>query len=451
MHVPLDSGLTAMLRGRAVWVIVLLALVLRLGAAAYWHRQAIASGTLFRLGDSDSYWVLAGQIAQGKPYQYGSENASVFRAPLLPLVLSPFTLIDDKSTGVWCARLFACLLGSLAVFQLMLLAQRLDSQRAALYTGLIAACSPAAIGMSVVVLSEMLLIPLMLLHLQLWQAAWRAEKWRTVGCMAFAAGMAGGAAVLARPSWLLFAPFLFGLACVLGPNRRKHAQIFAFTMLGLCLIMTPWWIRNAQVTGKFVLSTLQVGPSLYDGLHAGATGASDEGMAFSHTLLLEQIREDQSSEQPLVSTLEYRVNRRAQRLALAWAGENASEVLRLALAKFCRTWSLWPDGGDVGSPPVRLGITLGTFVVMLLAIRGTWVLASKRGWLVGVCWVPCLYFTLLHMVFVGSIRYREPAVLVLTALAGCAIANFARRRIPQEDCATGLHGSDSAADEPSLS
>jgi hypothetical protein len=45
-------------------------------------------------------------------------------------------------------------------------------------------------------------------------------------------------------------------------------------------------------------------------------------------------------------------------------------------------------------------------------------------------WLPAVYLTLLHTVFVSSIRYREPAMLCLLTLAGAAIA---RRVSPSSD------------------
>ena len=95
---------------RTLWTILFLAFILRLGGAAYWHRQAESEGRLFRLGDSDGYWVLANQIAQGEPYQYGSENARIFRTPLFPIVLAPFTYLSTQSRGVVGARAFGCAL-----------------------------------------------------------------------------------------------------------------------------------------------------------------------------------------------------------------------------------------------------------------------------------------------------------------------------------------------------
>jgi hypothetical protein len=401
-----------------------LALVLRIAAATYWHRAAEKEGHLFRLGDSHSYWVLASELARGLPYQYGSPDASIFRAPVYPLVLAPCTLIADEHSAVWTARLVGCVLGTLAVGLAMVLAQRLAGSAAMLLTGVLAAIYPGAIGMSIVILSEAVFCPLMLVYLWLWQLAWRRTSLRSAMGMGVAAGCVAGLAVLSRPSWLLFAPMLFAIGVLLGPQRGRHATIFGGTLLGIALTMSPWWVRNASVTGEFVLTTLQVGPSLYDGLHDGATGASDEGMAFMSQFAEEQRAEDDASDS-LRSTFEYRLNRRAQRASLEWIVAHPAEVALLAWRKFLRTWSLWPNGGDIGSGTLRVALTAGCFGILVLACVGSFQRATTiegSCWGVNFYWLPTVYFTLLHMIFVGSIRYREPAVLVLTVLAGVGLA-----------------------------
>ncbi len=44
-----------------------------------------------------------------------------------------------------------------------------------------------------------------------------------------------------------------------------------------------------------------------------------------------------------------------------------------------------------------------------------------RGWPYALCWLPAVYFTLLHMVFVASIRYREPAMIAMIPLAAAVL------------------------------
>ncbi|MCA9192604.1 MAG: glycosyltransferase family 39 protein [Planctomycetales bacterium] len=405
--------------------VIALAFLVRLWVANDWHSKAETDSQHFRLGDSHSYWTLGGEIARGRPYQYGSPNASIFRAPLYPLFLSPWTLVTPESEGIWRARLMGCALGTLAVWLLMLLAGQLHPSPTPLLAGLLAALYPGAVGMSVVILSEAVFCPLMIVHLICWCQAWKSESFFARLSFGLAGGLAAGAAVLARPSWLLFTPFLGACGILLGgkkpASRWRHLQIMISTVIGLSICMMPWWIRNAQQTGRFVLTTLQVGPSLYDGLHAGATGGSDEGMQFMRQFAAEQRLSDANSTSELDGTFEYRLNIRAQQAALLWASQNPGEVLRLAIAKFSKTWTLWPDGGEIGSVSIRVGLTLGCFGILTLAL-----IASKRaitdsGWLALLCWMPCIYFTLLHMVFVGSIRYREPALLVLCALAAVTL------------------------------
>lgn len=426
--------------------ILLLAFAIRASAAWYWHEQTTASGRLFRLGDSDSYWVLAGHIARGESYEYGSPDASIFRAPLYPLALAPFTLITSPELAVWWARLFGCVCGTLAVWLIMRLAARLGGRAAALWSGGVAALYPGAIGMSIVILSEAIFCPLMLLVLLGWHRAMQLDRLSGTIGVGLLAGAASGLAVLTRPSWLLFMPFAGVLVLLFHCRRRRGQFVVLLCMaLGCGLVMSPWWVRNARLTARFVPTTLQVGASLYDGLHEGASGASDENMQFVDRFIGEQREADAnwlteqtrgqathpgqpgtSAHAALAgrSTFEYRLNARMQAAAIEWARKNVSVAFRLGLVKLARTWSLWPGAGEVGSTPIRAALTVGCFGVLICAAWASWRLRHSAGWLIGLCWLPAGYFTLLHMVFVGSIRYREPGVLVLTALAGCALSQL---------------------------
>ncbi len=428
----------------SVLVVLAMALAARLAVATHWHRTAEQEGRLFRLGDSHSYWTLAKQIGQGLPYQYGSPDASIFRAPVYPIVLTPFTWIEDEPSAVFAARVFGCVLGTAAVGIIMLLAHQLTRELcdtdfrycAMIFAGIVAALYPGAIGMSVVILSEAVFCPLMLASILLWLRSYRTEQLRTTLLLSLIAGSTSGLGILARPSWLLFPGMLFVAGIALRVPLKKHVSICVLSLFGIALTMSPWWIRNAAITGEFVPTTLQVGPSLYDGLHAGATGASDENMAFMQQFADEQRIEDAQTASPR-STFEYRINRRAQIAAIDWVKSHPGEAAMLAWRKFLRTWSLWPNGGDIGSGTLRLLLTIGCFGILTFALWGSVGIATQSKeellrktwrWSVAVLWLPALYFTLLHMIFVGSIRYREPALLLLAVLAGIGIAKATRLR-----------------------
>jgi hypothetical protein len=422
--------------------ILLVALCLRLIAACQWHQANIAEGQLFRLGDSHSYWTLAEQIATGNAYQYGSEDAKIFRTPLFPFFLAPFTSLADSNLAVLAARLGCCFLGCLSVWLVMRFTEELGGRVAALAAGCLAAIHPGAIGMSIAILSEALFMPLMMCHLICWRRSFvREGASRTRN--ALAVGVWAGLAVLARPSWLLFMPFTLALiplhllSRTRIPTIQLQLTIFGLSLLTFCGTMLPWWSRNAAITGRFVPTTLQVGLSLYDGLHPGASGASDEGMAFATRIQGDQRAADKRATEKLSSTFEYRVDLRAKAEALTFARQNPSEVARLAFRKLLKTWSLWPVAADGQFSSTRLALSIGTASILFLACIASYRLLTRPETLaidwptlsLLVCWLPCLYFTLLHMLFVGSIRYREPAVFVLCSLAGLALAALVTRDV----------------------
>jgi hypothetical protein len=65
-------------------------------------------------------------------------------------------------------------------------------------------------------------------------------------------------------------------------------------------------------------------------------------------------------------------------------------------------------------------VAAGFVPVFVLGGIGLWIW-GRRGWPFILCGFPAVYFTCLHLVFVSSIRYREPAMLTWIVLAAPVI------------------------------
>jgi Dolichyl-phosphate-mannose-protein mannosyltransferase len=432
--------------------VILLALLIRIAAAFQWQHQVNQEAKIFRFGDSESYWVLASKIADGQPYDYAGETSRIFRAPLYPLFLAAATYLDDR-TGVMLARLMGAFVGSLTVGLIAIAAQRLAGKTAGLCAGVLAAFYPGAIGMSIFILSEAIFCPLMLLSIIAWNG--RKDRWWYGGL----SGIACGLACLARPSLFLWPIFLailsYGYALrasfLLSPPKATSGSenswlsrfdsggvsnrfiasslsLLAFA-IGMVIIMSPWWYRNYTITQRFVPTTLQVGASLYDGWHAGASGGSDEGMAFVVPFAEQLRREEQESENDsnaskansLNDTFEWRLNDRLFKAALNWANQNRSDACQLALIKFKKMWNPWPTAKEVGGMGVRISESVAYVVIVVCACVGLCIAREQNEtkWSYAL---PIFYFAALHLVFASSVRYRQPAILVLCVVAGIGAA-----------------------------
>ncbi|MEQ1828100.1 MAG: hypothetical protein ABL921_19225, partial [Pirellula sp.] len=484
-------------------LIVALGFLIRILAAIAWH-SSIQSETFLRFGDSDTYWYLAKTVSHGEAYQYGSPNSQIFRAPLYPMFLAPAaSLLPDGERYSWwsvlLARFCGCTLGAVCIALIVLCGKRtitfvlgpLDqptpfdqasrhlrtyANEIGLAGGMLAMLYPGAIGMSVFILSEALFCPLLILCLIATQLSLRdriaQNRIRSRRWMFFAGGLSG-LCCLVRPSWSLWPAFFFPYLILemrssqaADPRAKQKMEwsvhCFLFC-IGICTAMSPWWIRNYVVTGKFVPTTLQVGASLYDGWHPGASGSSDENMEFVNAFAVEQSNEDDAklnAGKPLESTYEYRLNRRLQNAAIAWALENPSDAGKLGLVKLAKTWSPLPVAREIGGAWVRWMEAVGYSVIVILAAVGLWATRRSPGaWLTAM---PCLYFAILHMFFIGSVRYRQPAVLVLCSMAGiglvalwCWACQSERNRTTSKGLAVSIDGkangshNTSTGDEPS--
>lgn len=403
--------------------ILALALIVRLGAAFWWQNR-LPDDQPFAMPDSESYWTLAQAVAEGEPYQYGGIDGQVFRAPGLPLWLAPqIYLLGPGQLAVTAARISGALLGTLTVALIMLWARQLWGPSATLPAGLLGGLYPGAIVMSVLILSEMLFCPLMVAHLYLWYRAVHSERPATSRYQALASGVLAGLATLTRPSWLLFVPGAAAIGWIAFPPRSRQLLVAGLIVVGLSLTMLPWWIRNYRVTGHFIPTTLQVGASLYDGWSPEATGASD--MTFTQRFY-DQLKEEQRTGQlPADANFEYELDQRLRQEAKSWARENPLRALALMGIKFQRMWNIWPNDPEYRGAALRWITLVGYVPTLLLALWGAY-RCPRANWSLALALLPACYFTALHLVFVSSMRYREPAMLALIVLAAGPAALVAR-------------------------
>ncbi|HEY2412201.1 MAG TPA: glycosyltransferase family 39 protein [Pirellulaceae bacterium] len=413
--------------GWTLTAILAAALLVRLAAGVWWQ-QRLPAGQKFAFGDSESYWQLGRAIAHRQPYEYGPDHLQIFRTPGYPALLAPLFWFADDPPVLW-ARALSAVLSTVAVGLTGLLARALFDDRAALLAAAIAAIYPESIALGVFVLSEAGFAPCMMLNLLCWTLAWQASGNRQL-FWSFSAGISAGLATLMRPSWLLFVPFaLIAGALLLFVNRSQFPKLLKTTSLvfiGLFVAVVPWWLRNYSVAGRFIPTTLQVGASLYDGISPTATGASE--MSFVGHFVAEQRAADAQSTDPPPGLFEDRLDNRLKQAAIDFARANPRRVLDLAGTKFLRMWSPVPNANEFQSRSLRLALLLTYTPLIVLAIFGVWRF-SRRGWPYVLCWLPAIYLTCLHVIFVSSIRYRQPAMLPLIILAAGMLIDLLPRRV----------------------
>jgi len=394
--------------GRFLLVVVGLGFGLRAAAAVAVDRVARGKGRLCLFDDTAIYWQLAGAIRRGLPFavdQWGIPHLAL-RTPGYPLFLAAC----QSAFGVRTlpVRLVQAALGAACVAMLYRLVARVGADRrwgVAATAALFAAIDPFAVGISALILSEGLFMPLMVASLWGLAALWKEpgegpSRFRTI--LALSTGALFGAAILVKPSWALFIPAALAAWVATAKGGRLRAfRGAALVMLGLAIAMAPWWARNARVYGRFVPTAIWLGASLYDGLNPGAAGASD--MAF---LDAREVRALDESAQ----------DAELRDRALRFAAGHPGAVLRLAVVKLGRYWSPWPNAESFRSPRLAIASAVATLPVFALMLVGAWDRRRDARALV-LLGGPVLYFAAVHMAFVSSIRYRIPGALPALGLA----------------------------------
>ena len=299
-------------------------------------------------------------------------------------------------------RLSHALLGGLLCLVVAGIASRLFSPKAGLAAAALTALDPFLTFFSGFVLTESL-FTLLLAAGFLFLLYSRDGKIIWAGI----AGLTLGGAALVRPSVLAMLPLL-GLAWL--ALNRKQPHVFACTVAMWLLAFStvlPWGIRNHRLTGRYALSTLSAGASLYEGTYPGADGAPAM---------------DRIEWPPEIYCMgEAEKNEFLQRRAVEFIRGNPQRIARLAPVKLARFWSIVPNFSEYRRPAF-MAISAIYMIPVLAAIAAGILLAGSKLKPGAILLLPAVYFSLLHTVFVGSIRYRAPVMPLLAVFAGVTVA-----------------------------
>ncbi|HVT88663.1 MAG TPA: hypothetical protein VHD56_07425 [Tepidisphaeraceae bacterium] len=329
--------------------------------------------------------LLAGQGMQFFDRRFG-ESVYAYRMPAYPL------LIALCGGDVRIVRIAQALIDTSTVLAIYLLARRWIETGPALFAAAIVAINPFLIYFSGLLLSETLFTAML---------AW--GMCLLVGRRWWSGALLLALSVLVRPSALAL-PMVLGLGADF--VRRKRPVVGIATLAMTILVLIPWAYRNHLAVNQWVWGTTNGGISLYDGMNPSATGASDQRFV---------------ANMPQLRTLsEVERSRYFSHQAWAYAADHPAAVLKLAAIKIGRTLSPIPLSAEYGSNRRLVAVALAYMVPLdLLAIVGLWrARRSAKMYLL----LPVLYFTAVHAVFIGSLRYRVPADVPIAILAALGVA-----------------------------
>jgi 4-amino-4-deoxy-L-arabinose transferase-like glycosyltransferase len=386
----------------ALFLLLTLALLIRVGWVSVQRGEPDE-----RLGDQFEYLQVGRNLLKAHELKLHDarfdQDVYAYRMPGYP------ALIAACGGNVRGIRLAQAILDTGTVLAIYLLARRYLTAWPSLAAAALVAINPFLVYFTALVLSETLFIGMLAWALYLLTDRRLAVRWSGLLLLSLAA--------LVRPSALGLVPLLAIGAAWTGAWRAILRDVVVACVL-LTVVLFPWAYRNAHhpQVRSWVWATTNGGITAYDGFHDGATGASDQ-KAF-----MEELR-------PLLSRMD-EVERDAylSQRAHEWMTSHPAQSLYLGLRKIGRTWSPIPLSNEYGGN--RLYVAVGLLYTIpfdLLILLGLWKSGIARSAKVFLL-LPAIYFTTIHALSVGSLRYRIPVEPPMAVIAGSALIPPIRTR-----------------------
>jgi Flp pilus assembly protein TadD len=404
------------------WLVCIGALALALRAI---YLVELADHPLFAvfLGDGQTYDAWAQGIAGGD--WFGKEV--FYQAPLYPYLLAVLYALVGHS--LMAVRVTQSVLGALSCVLLAHAARRFAGEKAGIAAGLLLAVYAPAIFFDGLIQKASVDLFLVTLVLALCGEFVARRRWPWLA----GAGVALGVLSLNRENARVLLPVVVGWLLMgwrFAPIRERFGWAAAFVLAG-ALVVLPVGLRNRAIGGEFLISTSQLGPNLYIGNHAGATGSYEPLLPGRQSASVERKDATRLAEEAAGRTLtpgevsDYWVGR-----AIAFVRDHPLDWLRLFGRKLLLTLNAQElsdsESLEVYAEGSRLlrGLCWLDFGMLLAAgVLGACV--TRDRWpAIGLVAASAVALALSVAAFYVFDRYRYPLVPFILVFAGAGLARL---------------------------
>ena len=228
-------------------------------------------------------------------------------------------------------------------------------------------------------------------------------------------------ATYTKATLTILPPFLVAAVTLRARDWRLTVRAFLVSALIYIAALAPWWVRNYYLLHTFVPFTTSAAENLYLGNNPrNPSGGIDwttntDPAVVSHLSAIPDEIERQ---------------RAFSAEAMRYIIEDPRAFIQRMFLKFLRLWNVVPNAGEFQGNFYRF-VSVASFGPVLVFSIAAVVIWRRRF----PAFVPILmvivYFTILHMVTIASLRYRlpvEPFLIILSAAPIGAVLQLAAGR-----------------------
>jgi len=197
-------------------------------------------------------------------------------------------------------------------------------------------------------------------------------------------------------------------------NFKSLLSTVALSIASYSILMSPWWVRNYSLFDEFVPFTT----SGYHNLYLGANKHNqDGGIDWSKDVDVGFVNRVHQIDN------EIEVSRIYKTEALKYIVENPYAYLRLSILKLQRFYNPVFNSDQFDKPHYNI-ISITTYGIYITLSLVAFVQTSAYWRLLSPIYMTVFYFTIMHMLFISSIRYRLPIEPFFILMASYSLSSI---------------------------